>query len=82
MEMLHLKVSLFQRGTDSSSWNHTRVVAVPVAVPDDMPENHNNRRLADSCNRGKRLAVRRVEQHATAPDTVMVQDSSSQAEKV
>ena len=82
MDGLHLKVSLFQQGTDSSSWNHTWVVAVPVAVPDDMQESRNNRTLVDFCNPDKLQAVPRVEQNATAPGIVPVQDSSSRAEKV
>lgn len=80
MEEFHLKVSLFQLGTDSSSWNHTRVAAAPVAAPDHRPVHRNNRRRVDSCNRDTQQAVRRVEQNATVPDTAMVQDSNSHLE--
>lgn len=77
MEALHLKVSLFQQDTDSSSWNHTRVVAVPVVAPDGMSEHHNNRRLADFCNRDKQQQVPQAEQDTTAPDNARVQDNNS-----
>ena len=77
MEALHLKVSLFQQDTDSSSWNHTRMVAVPVVAPDGMPEHHNNRRLADFCNRDKQQQVPQAEQNTTAPDNARVQDNNS-----
>jgi len=82
MEERHLKVSLFQQGTDSSSWNHTWVVAVPVAVPDDMQESRNNRRRVDFCNPDKLQVVPPVEQNATVPGIVAVRNSSNRSEKV
>jgi hypothetical protein len=83
VEARHLKVSLYQQDTDSSSWNHTRVVAVlPVAVPADMQASRNNRRLVDFCNPDMQQAVPRVQQTVAAPGIVSVQDSSSRMEEV
>ena len=67
-------MSLFHRGTDSSSWNHTREVAVPCVVPDDMPVHHNSRSLVvDSCNRDNRKRA----QDASVPGSAVLQDGSS-----
>ena len=80
MEGLHFKVPPFQPDTDSSSWNHTWVVAVPDVVPVGMPENHSNRSQVASGSRDKRQAVPLVQQNVTVPDNAMAQDSSSPVE--
>ena len=81
MEGLHLSVSLFQQGTDSSSWNHTRGVAVPVAVPGDMQESRNSRTRVGFCTPDKLQVVPRVEQPVTAPGIAPVQDSNNRVER-
>jgi len=80
MKGLHFKVSPFQPDTDSSSWNHTWVVAVPGVVPVCMPVNHSNRSQVVSGSRGKRQAVPLVQQNVTVPDNAMAQDNSSPVE--
>ena len=58
------------------------MVAVPAAVPVDMQESRDNRRLVDFCNPDMQQAVPRVQQTVAASGIVPGQDSSSRTEKV
>jgi hypothetical protein len=77
MEEFHLKVTLFQWGADFSSGHHTRVVAVPFAAPEDIPEIQNTHKLAVFCNRD----IRQVALNRSAQDNGASQDSIGPAEK-